>query len=254
MANGPLLPGDVDGDRHVDLVDGENLLDAFGSPYADPDYRSLADLDGDAWINFLDYQQWLDHYRPPGPPSPTSIPVVLRLDQPSIAPIVGETFTISVVADASTPILGFGLDLEIDAPPGVLELVGPPEIGPVWVPLHAPDGDALAGAVLPEGLVGQNLVLATLTLRALALGIGPLSVLVSADDLTEGFPLDPTGFEAFAVTASNVTVPEPRVGGSLWIAMAGLTLLTGRRSRGGPRPGKADVVTVALGESKTFFI
>lgn len=91
----------------------------------------------------------------------------------------------------------------------------------------APDGDGLAGAVFPAGLTG-DLLLATLTFQAIGAGATEVGASATPGDLTEGFPLDPSGFDAdVSFTSARVEVPEP--GLPVILALAALTQLLRRR-------------------------
>jgi hypothetical protein len=140
----------------------------------------------------------------------------------------GTSFAVEIRADLGEPVLGFGLDLAFD--PAILALESPPEIAAPWLPLFAADGDALAGAAFDAGLVGDDVLLAVLHLRALAPGTSALALSVTPGDLTEGFALDPEGFAAdpFFAPGSVQVVPEPGTG---LLVAAGLAALALRRPR-----------------------
>jgi PEP-CTERM motif len=56
----PPVPGDVNGDRIVDLVNDYAIIRShFGTNVAS---RSLGDVTGDGMVNLLDFAQWKDHY------------------------------------------------------------------------------------------------------------------------------------------------------------------------------------------------
>jgi len=157
--------------------------------------------------------------------APAAATVTVRVVSPVSEVSVGEIFSIQLRAEASQPILGFGLDLGFDG--AVLAIDAPPAIGPLWDPLVAPDGDGLAGLVFPAGLTG-DLLLATLSFEALAPGTTDIVASFTAGDLTEGFPLDPSGFDADVsfVGAPIQVVPEPAAG---LLVAAGLLGLAGYR-------------------------
>jgi hypothetical protein len=160
--------------------------------------------------------------------APAAATVTVRVVSPVSEVSVGETFTIELRAEASQPILGFGLDLGFDG--AVLAIDAPPAIGPLWDPLVAPDGDGLAGLVFPAGLTG-DLLLATLSFEALAPGITSILASFTAGDLTEGFPLDPSGRdEDVSFTGAPIqVVPEPASG---LLVAAGLLGLAASRFGG----------------------
>ncbi len=134
----------------------------------------------------------------------------------------GQGFTVDIVATIPEPVVGWGLDLRYDH--AVLGTVGAPAIGPAWLAAVTLDGDGLAGLAFPAGISGTDILLATVSLSAVAPGQSDLTLSVTPDDLTEGFPLDPTGFAAMDLRSAHVTVvPEP--GGALLLALvAGLTI------------------------------
>jgi hypothetical protein len=140
----------------------------------------------------------------------------------------GTSFAVEIRAELGEPVLGFGLDLAFD--PAILALESPPEIVAPWLPVFAPDGDGLAGVAFDAGLVGDDVLLAVLRLRALAPGTSALALSVTPGDLSEGFALDPTGFAAAPgfVAGSVQVLPEPGTG---VLVAAGLAALALRRSR-----------------------
>lgn len=136
--------------------------------------------------------------------------VIVRVEPSTPTPQLGATFQVDLFADIADPVLGFGVDLDI-ANGSVASVVGLPEIGPAWASLFTPDGDGLAGvAPLEASVSGDDVLLATLTLMADALGTTDLLAAISDGDLTEGFPLDPSGFADVEFLSGQVTVvPEP---------------------------------------------
>ena len=54
---------DLDGDGDVDEDDFWIFVDAYGSCAGDPNYLSLADLNGDGCVTLADYVDWLECYR-----------------------------------------------------------------------------------------------------------------------------------------------------------------------------------------------
>jgi hypothetical protein len=93
---------------------------------------------------------------------------------------------------------------------------------PAWTAGSA-DGDGLGGVSFPAGLSGV-VTLATITLQGDAIGTTALDLAITAGDLTEGFALDPVGFDADVTLGSGVlnVVPEPA---SLsLLALAGLLI------------------------------
>jgi len=137
--------------------------------------------------------------------------VIVRFD-PSDKTVdrnIEPTFTVDIVADIPDPVVGWGLDLTIDDP-AIISQVGAPAIGSQWSAGSAPDGDRLVGVAFPNSISGTDILLATITFSADALGETDLLLSITPADLTEGFPLDPTGFADVTFEAGHVTVvPEP---------------------------------------------
>lgn len=165
------------------------------------------------------------------PALPASATVILTIDPGLVEVSVGEGFQVEIRADLSEPTLGFGLDLLLD--PTALALSAAPEIGPAWDPVSGSDGDGLAGVAFPAGLSGDDILLATLSLVALRPGSHALGLATTPGDLTEGFPLDPTGFDTDVSFGSAVVQALPEPGLALLLAplaVANLARLARRRT------------------------
>ena len=155
--------------------------------------------------------------------------VTVRFEPSSQTVNLGDTFNVQIVADISSPVVGWGLDFAIASPP-ILSETAAPVIGAAWVPAPAPDGDGLASLAFPNSVSGTGVLLATLTLHANAIGATDLLLSVTPGDLTEGFALDPTGFAELTIQPGHANVvPEPSTIGLL--ALIGLGMLRGRPSR-----------------------
>ncbi len=145
--------------------------------------------------------------------------------QPSAGLVAtGASLTVDLVADFDTPVLGFGLDLSFDS--AVLSLLAPPSIGSAWTSAFAADGDGLVGLAPPGGVVGNGVLLATLSFLALAPGTTSISLGITSGDLTEGFPLLVSGFDNAQLGGATVSVPEP--GAALLVGLAAAALLAVR--------------------------
>jgi len=159
---------------------------------------------------------------------PPDVDVCVRVEPPDLVVDINSTstFTLDLVADINTPVVGWGLDLNIETP-GVVSVTGTPDIPfPPWIDVFAPDGDGLAAVADPfpptNGSVsGLNILLATLTFSVDRLGETDLVPSVTEGDLTEGFPLDPMGFGTVTFQNGHVMViPEPTTAILLALAFA----------------------------------
>ena len=141
--------------------------------------------------------------------------VSVSLELPANSPAVGESFDIRIVADLSEAILGWGLDFDVALL--AIAVVTDVQIADPWLAASTTDGDELAGVAFPSSISGSHILLATLTLEALA--EGSTDLFIGDDhptDLTEGFALDPSGFDAVEYTPDVLTiVPEPASIGTL---------------------------------------
>lgn len=123
---------------------------------------------------------------------------------------VGSSVSYDIVAtitDAS--ILGWGLDLTLSSGDGGAATLNTVTVGSDWIAGTA-DGDGLGGLAFPASVIGTS-TLATIDLTADAIGTVDLILSTTIGDDTEGFALDPTGFEADVTLNSGVLniVPEP---------------------------------------------
>lgn len=50
----PRIPGDIDGDTHVDVVDLLHLVDAFGTYWGDVAYNPASDFNRDGAVDVVD--------------------------------------------------------------------------------------------------------------------------------------------------------------------------------------------------------
>jgi len=141
--------------------------------------------------------------------SSLSAQVTVRFDPPHEVVPTGTLFDVDLVADIAQPVVGWGLDLSITNPT-IAALIGISAYGPSWTPAYAPDGDWLAGLAFPNSVAGNDVLLATLTFVAGDLGQTDLLASYTLTDMTEGFPLDPTGFAQVTFQPGRITVtPEP---------------------------------------------
>lgn len=140
---------------------------------------------------------------------------VSLVPQDSVVELSGGPFTIDIVADIpeADKCVGWGLDLTI-LDPLIADFTGSIVIGPSWTPA-APsenkDSDGLAGLAFPDGVFGDDILLATVEFQPLAYGTTGLEL--SDDypaDLTEGFALWASGFATVNYGVGSISViPEP---------------------------------------------
>ena len=126
--------------------------------------------------------------------------------------------------------------MDLSVPTIASSFAAPIVVFPPWVAAAAADGDGLAGLADPfaptNGSVsGTGILLETLTFQADAQGTTDLLMSTTPGDLTEGFPLDPTGFATITFEPGQLTViPEPTTLLPLLAAMScGLGLTRPRR-------------------------
>lgn len=121
---------------------------------------------------------------------------------------VGGSVAYEIRADLTNPILGWGLDLSLSNP-AVASVTGV-AVGGSWTAASG-DGDGLGGLAFPSGISGANILLATVTLEGDAIGSTDLLLSVTPGDQTEGFALDPIGFDGNVTLGSGElnVVPEP---------------------------------------------
>lgn len=142
------------------------------------------------------------------------VDVCIRFDPPDTTVNLNDVFTIDIIADINTPLVGWGFDMAIDTP-AVVSLFLDPAIPAPWLAAFAPDGDKLAALADPfepvNGSVsGFDIPLATLTFTADTVGETDLLLSYTLADPTEGFAKDPAGFAEVLFEAGYITViPEP---------------------------------------------
>jgi len=145
--------------------------------------------------------------------------------------VIGDSFSIDILANITNPILGFGLDLTF-SDNSILTFDGysvgtgffqtPPDLDPEI------DLGALA---MPSSISGAGVLLACLDFTAAACGDTDLLLSATFGDFTEGFPLDPFGFDTWTYDSGNISVsvvPEPS---TLLLALFGLIGLVAVRKK-----------------------
>ena len=150
---------------------------------------------------------------------PAQATVTVWFDPAEAVVGVAQVFSLDIVADIPDPVVAWGLDLTV-ADESLLILEEEPVIGSDWIPGFAPDGDGLSGVAFPDSVSGDNVLLASLTFRAMDVGQTDLYLSVTPGDLNEGFGLDPEGFAEVVFETGHVTIPEPAT--SCLLALGGL--------------------------------
>lgn len=142
---------------------------------------------------------------------------------PSVATVgLNGTVDINLVADITDPVFGWGLDLLIGTP-SITTLTSVAINASVWDAAFAPDGDGLAALSRLGSTSGNGIVLATLTFSGDAIGQSFLWASDTPGDPTEGWPLDPTGFDTAVYEKGSITVtPEPTTLSLLALGALGL--------------------------------
>jgi hypothetical protein len=125
---------------------------------------------------------------------------------------LNDVFTLEIRADNLADVTGWGLDLTNENP-GIISLIDN-QIEAPWRSANGFDADGLCAVVDPfqsGPVAGSDMLLATLTFSADALGDAYLSLGVTPGDLTEGFPTSIPGEFLPAQYSEGLVhvVPEP---------------------------------------------
>ena len=193
-------PADLNSDGSIDNRDFSVLQGAFGSCLDANSFQSAADLDDDGCVTFRDYQGWFSLYSANGVlPDPTSTPVTVHFTAPAATFTAGSTFMLSVSADITDPVLGWGLTPQFDPTLLALDNVA---LGPLW---SSAGSAALGGLAFPAAVSGNNTLLATLTFHTLQPGPVSLSFGVNPNDATQGFALLAGGFAGLSGAVKTYT-------------------------------------------------
>jgi len=57
------IPGDLDYDQDIDIIDFNLFCATYGSKMGDSNYNPMADYDHDCCITLVDYGIWMDYYQ-----------------------------------------------------------------------------------------------------------------------------------------------------------------------------------------------
>jgi hypothetical protein len=141
-------------------------------------------------------------------------PVQVDFYGPASAVKVGEQFSLTVKADVTSELVGFGFDLLVGDP----DLIRFDEfqVDSDYTAIQTPDKDNIGALAFPDYIVGNNVPLGIARFTALAPGTVEISGRVTPGDLTEGFAELSGSFSTPAFGTASVTIvndipdiPEP---------------------------------------------
>jgi len=142
---------------------------------------------------------------------------------------IGDSFIVNWIADISSPVVGWGLDLTFDST--VVALNGT-MIGPIWFPVAGSESDDYGGLAFPNAVSGSGVLLTSLSFTAIAPGSTNLSASFDPLNFAEGFALEQGGFADLTFANGSVAVnpgPEPApviLVASVIVGMLGLRFIT----------------------------
>lgn len=124
---------------------------------------------------------------------------------------VSDTLDVSIVADFTEPLLGFGFELEFDD--DLLEQ-NDFTVGPAFTAVPTGSNDFVSGLAFPLPVSGSNILLGRASFTALRAGRSELEIEIEEGDLTEGFAEVPVGLFAKLDAAEAVVTIASAPGGS----------------------------------------
>ena len=176
---------------------------------------------------------------------PAGAAAIVRLEPTDASVGVGDVLMLELRADLSNPVSAFGLDVHWDA--AAFDYLSPAVFGLGWVRLSdlvGPSADPypslallnLGAVAIPGPVVGNDLLLVTLSFRAKQEGLHALQLSIDVGDLTEGFALPtPGSFDPVTLIGTSVTVGVPEPAAALLLGL-GLVALGGLRRRAAAAP------------------
>jgi hypothetical protein len=134
---------------------------------------------------------------------------------------INETFEVTIQADITRELLGFGFDMMYDENVVQVENVSFPD---TVLPLPTRDGDGLAAVGFNNNrlgeLIGDDITLATVTFRGITAGVSAISMDYTISDPSEGFPEKGDSFATLNINPGlvrvgpapqEVPIPEPSI-------------------------------------------
>jgi hypothetical protein len=176
---------------------------ALGHCIPDALYNGYADLDNDGCNTLKDYQIWFSMYQPQGGAGSGSGNATPRIVVPATPVNVGDTFTVSIVADISDPVVGWGAAVAYSSTALQLNSVN---VDPAWLQGSGPGINALTGLAFPNPVSGPGAVLATYSFTALQAGDTTLMLTVDPTAMMGGLIFASSDFSDYQLLAATVTV------------------------------------------------
>jgi hypothetical protein len=140
---------------------------------------------------------------------------------------IDQSFDLTIKANITKELLGFGFDLMYDNQIFAVENISFPD---TMLPLPTRDGDGLAAMGFSNNrlgeLIGNDVILATITFRKLSEGSSAISVDYTRGDPSEGFPEKGGSFATPHVNETQVgaPIPEPPIFAMFLIPTLGIII------------------------------